>query len=193
MSPPNPHFFYLFFTNPWPMPATHIFLFTPMIFYQSTANARCPHFLFVFLPIYGKCPSPTFLFLFQQSTAHACLTPTTSQYHSPHPYLPTWGSPTLHVPGGFLTQPAVSATLCFAAAWAQLLCPSLNSRVISLVHWTRLQWVKTMFCLSISNGIIGLTYVSMQLKSAANGHGGVSHGHFHSVQSHSQLYVDLVG
>ena len=138
--PHQPHFFYLFVTNLWPMPVAHIFY---LFFYQFMANACHPHFLF----------------LFQQSMANACLIPTTPQYHCPHPYLPTWGSLTLHAPGGFLTQPAPSATPCIATAWAQLSHPSLNSRVINLVCWTCLQQVKKMFCLSVSNGIIGLTYV----------------------------------
>ena len=75
----QPHFFICFVTNFWPMSPTHIFSF---IFYKSMANAHhphfvihpddilpitnaChPHFLFIFLPIYSQCLSPTFFYSF---------------------------------------------------------------------------------------------------------------------------------
>ena len=116
---PHPHFFIHFFTTPGPMPPTHIFVFTLMLFYQSMANnshhslffisflksmanphhphswyfaniwPMSPYFIH-FLPIYSQSPPPTFLYLPQPP--HHTIVPT-------HFYPPGVASPFMHLVG----------------------------------------------------------------------------------------------
>ena len=144
------------------MPATHIFLFTPMIFLPIPSQSPLPTSFICFFTNLQQMPI-THIFIPFSAIYGGCLP------HPNHPnttlpthiYPPGVAPPSMHLVGSWPSwlyqQPPR-----FAVAQAQLPCPSLNSRVISLVHWTHLQWVKTMFHLSVSNGIIRLTYVISQ-------------------------------